>query len=156
MTIFQNHYPGKVALEYQRPMSNQGVTTMFRLGRGFGLLEGLTHSIYYKDVVIYDPKTWQNYMAKKFLTKEQIEAFKSKSLDYNYILSTIADEDSEFKEKYLKLSGNKTSSPSKMKSLLIYYFMMKQEENVNLKFTDNNIIDAFLISKYCFYSLNSK
>lgn len=154
LRIFQNHYPAKVLLEYQRPMQNQGVTTMFRLGRGFGLLEGLTYSIYYKDVTISDPKTWQNYLSKKYLSKDQIKAFTKKTLNYDYIISTI--EDSEFKEYYVKMCGNKTTSPSKARALYIYHQMNKDELSLSkssIKYTDHNLVDAYLIAKFLFYNI---
>lgn len=154
LEIFQRNYPAKVVLEYQRPMTGQGISTTFRLGRGFGLLEGLTSSIYYKDVYILDPKRWQNTLAKKYLTKEQIAAFVKKNLDYDYILSMI--EEGDFKDLYIKIVGNKSTSPSKAKSLLIFYSITQIEGAIDILYKDHNMIDAYLIAKFCFENIFNK
>jgi hypothetical protein len=154
LEIFQRNYPAEVILEYQRPMTGQGISTTFRLGRGFGLLEGLTSSIYYNNVYILDPKRWQNTLAKKYLSKQQIISFVKKSLDYDYILSTI--EDGEFKDRYTKMIGNKSTSPSKAKSLLIFHSITKLEGNIDILYKDHNMIDAYLIAKFCFENRPSK
>ncbi len=153
LKIFQKNYPAKVVLEYQRPMAGQGISTTFRLGRGFGLLEGLTHSIYNKDVYILDPKKWQNTLAKKYLTKDQIVAFNKKNLNYDYILSTIKEGD--FKEYYIKMIGNKSTSLSKAKSLLIFYSITQIEEPIDILYKDHNLVDAYLIAKFGYESWNS-
>ena len=36
--LFNNYKDSKIILEYQRPMPGQGSASMFRLGRGFGLI----------------------------------------------------------------------------------------------------------------------
>jgi hypothetical protein len=154
LEIFQRNYPAKVILEYQRPMTGQGISTTFRLGRGFGLLEGLSHSVYHRDVYIIDPKKWQNTLSKKYLTKEQIKSFVKKNLNYDYILSTIKPGD--FKDRYIKMLKNKSISPSKAKSFLIFYSITQNEGEIDILYKDHNRIDAYLMAKFCFENNFSK
>lgn len=146
LNIFNSIKPFKAILEYQRPMSKQGVTSMFRLGRGFGLLEGLiaTTSEEYK---IIDPKLWQNYFIKKYLTKDEKTYLKEKTKNIDYILNKI--EINEFKNFLTSYSSKKSFSLSKFKSMFIYQKICL--ENSLFTFSkDHNIIDSILISLFCF------
>ena len=81
INIFTKYNNAKMILEYQHPMSGQGISTTFRLGRGFGLLEGLSSIVSGDNVKILDPKVWQNYLIKKYLTIEQKKSFMKKTLN---------------------------------------------------------------------------
>ena len=70
--IFSKYENSSVVLEYQRPMPGQDVASIFRLGRGFGVLESLIN-VYYTKISIVDPKKWQNYLTKKYLTNSNIQ-----------------------------------------------------------------------------------
>lgn len=63
-------------LEYQRPISGQSMQSMFRLGRGFGVLEALLTTRFSK-VLIIDPKKWQHQVYKKYLSEDALAAFDS-------------------------------------------------------------------------------
>jgi len=148
--IFKQYSPSTVILEYQRPMSQQGISTTFRLGRGFGLLEGLT-SILCNKVFIIDPKIWQNYFKTKYLSKEQINEFKNKNYNAECIVSNFND--TAIKERYIKLINSKNINGSKVRALFIFDLLTKNK-NYSIKFKDDNIVDAFLISNYCFIKYN--
>jgi len=144
-----NSYPSSFCiLEYQRPMTGQGISSTFRLGRGFGLLEGLTN-VLCDNVIITDPKTWQNYFKKKYFSKEQIQAFKDKVYDDKCIIDSIKNPD--LKERYLKYSSSKSASVSKIKSLFICDIVCS-ETNEYINFKNHNLIDAFLIAKFGFHN----
>lgn len=145
--LFNNYKDSKIILEYQRPMPGQGSVSMFRLGRGFGLLEGITTTIYKDNVIISDPKLWQNYLSNKYLTKDISNAFKTKTLNYAMILDTIADD--IYKTWFLKYITMKSTSPAKVKSSYLYYIINSIDKDT-LDFKDNNIVDAYLIAKYCY------
>lgn len=145
---FNSYSSSFCILEYQRPMTGQGISSTFRLGRGFGLLEGLT-SLTCKKVIITDPKTWQNYFKKKYFTEEQIQAFKDKLYDDECIIDSIKNPD--LKERYLKYSNSKSASVSKIKSLFICDIVCN-ESNEYINFKNHNLIDAFLITKFGFYN----
>lgn len=49
-----------VALESQRPMPKQGVTSMFSIGRGLGLWEGLLAGLQIPYLLV-QPREWQAY-----------------------------------------------------------------------------------------------
>ncbi len=145
INIFKKYKNANVVLELQRPMSKQGVTSMFKIGRGFGIFEGLIYNNF-ENFNIIDPKKWQNYLSKQFLTKEETDCFISKNLKYDSLINNIKDE--EFKLWYTKFTSNKSTSLSKVKSAYIYY-KIKESYNINIMYKDNNLVDAFLISFYC-------
>lgn len=147
INIFTKYNNAKMILEYQHPMSGQGISTTFRLGRGFGLLEGLSSIVYGDNVKILDPKVWQNYLIKKYLTVEQKKSFMKKTLNYEYILTFI--DNGEFKDWYSKWIFNKTTSPAKARAIFLFYIISKQEI-LNIKYSDHNLIDAYLIARYLF------
>ena len=135
-------------LEYQRPMTGQGISSTFRLGRGFGLLEGLTNIICRKSIIL-DPKTWQNYFKKKHFSPKQIQAFKEKKYLDSCIVDSIKNND--LKKRYLKYADSKSSTVSKIKSLFICDIVC-YESGKYIDFTNHNLIDAFLIAKFSFYN----
>lgn len=149
ISIFKTYSPAKILIEYQRPMSGQGITSTFRLGRGFGLIEGLAYSIIENEILIIDPKKWQNYFAKKYLTSEEIKCFVKKTKDMDTIKEKIKQpEVKEWFEHYIEL---KSMSLSKAKSFFIYYRIMQKNNtllNMDNKI-DHNAIDAYLIGLYC-------
>jgi hypothetical protein len=140
---FRSLQPFNAIVEYQRPMSKQGVTTMFRLGRGFGLLEGLIASTA-NSYALIDPKQWQNYFIKKYLTKEEILAFKEKTKDIEYIKTQLNE--CEFKDFYVHYSSLKSASLTKLRSMYIYH-KMSQVENLPL-LKNHNMIDALLLVSF--------
>lgn len=145
LNIFNNLKPYKAVIEYQRPMSKQGVTSMFRLGRGFGLLEGIIASTS-EDYKIIDPKTWQSFFSKTYLSKEEKIYLKEKTKNIKFILNQIKLEN--FKIYLTNYSTKKTFSLSKFKTMFIYQKMCL--ENNNLEFLkDHNLIDSILIALFC-------
>lgn len=136
--------PYTAVLEYQRPMPKQGVASMFRLGRGFGTLEGLLAATA-ESYQIVDPKAWQNYFIKKYLLKEEQNAFKTKDIEYIKTLLTECD----FKEYFIKYSNLKSSSLTKLRSIYVYYKLLQDSNFFIPVVKDHNKIDAILISMFC-------
>lgn len=60
---FQLTKPNKVFIERQRAMPLQGVTSMFRIGYGFGLLVGICAGMGIPYEIV-EPKKWQNAIFK--------------------------------------------------------------------------------------------
>lgn len=142
--IFYNYAPANIVIEYQRPMKGQGITSMFRLGRGFGLIEGLA-SLKNNNIHIIDPKTWQNYLTKKYLDEEEILCFNKKSLNLERITEKITEEtQKQYFNKYINL---KSMSISKAKSFFIFS-KIKQKQEIHFNEKDHNLIDSFLIGYY--------
>ena len=95
-------------------------------------------------------------MAKKYLKDLNIH-FKPKTKNLELIQELILDD--KYKKWYTKFCNNKTTALSKIRSAFIYYKVM---ENLGLlssldviKYTNNNAIDGFLISKYCYDTISS-
>lgn len=131
----------KVYIEYQRPMSQQGVVSVFRLGRGFGLLEGLIRSRF-NTIELVDPKTWQNYIYKKYLPKDEILDFKE---DLSKVIERV---DPKYKEIFEKKANTKSFKLTKLKTLycftksgLVDKFSIKEIE-------DHDKIDSLMIAIY--------
>lgn len=141
LEIFRENRDAKVFLEHQRPMSKQGVVSVFRLGRGFGLIEGLAKATF-SDITMIDPKTWQNYLHKKYITKEEETAFKDNPLN---LLDKI---ESPYKELYEKKANTKSFKTSKLNT---FYCLYKSGyiKDFDLKvLKDHDKIDSFMISLY--------
>ena len=69
--IFKKHNPKYVFIEKQQPFPKQGVKSMFSLGRGQGIIEGIVGSLGISYELVH-PKTWQTYfMGKVKKTKEK-------------------------------------------------------------------------------------
>jgi len=137
----------KVLLEYQRPMSKQGVVSVFRLGRGFGLLEGILRAIF-DNVILIDPKTWQNFIHKKFLSKEEIRLFKE--FKYEELSKNL---ESLYKELFIKKYNTKSLKQTKIKS---FYSLCKSKYIEILPkdlLKDHDKIDSVLLSIYGYLSL---
>jgi crossover junction endodeoxyribonuclease RuvC len=133
----------KVYIEYQRPFEKQDIVSTFRLGRGFGLIEGIFSSKF-NTVVIIDPKTWQNFLIKKFFSDEEKNLSKSKETFINLL--------DKIDNKYLNLFNKKISMKSfkdtKLRSLYILYksgFIDKFNEK---ELSKHDLVDCFLISMY--------
>lgn len=159
--LLNKYYPNTIVLEYQHTRPGQGAVTQSRQMYGYGLLKGIISVISRNNFYIIDPLKWQNYFNKKYLSIDQLTVFKNKkiSLDNSIddfekvILDKIKDEN--FKNWYAKWSNNKTTSPSKCRSTFIYYLI--NENNINdIKYKDNNIVDSFLLAKYCYDLKNKK
>lgn len=58
VAIFRKHVPRMVALEKAQSMPGQGVRSMFTIGHGFGLFEGILSAMNYPYQLVH-PKTWQ-------------------------------------------------------------------------------------------------
>lgn len=133
----------KIILEYQRPFEKQGVVSVFRLGRGFGLLEGLIYSRF-TNISIVDPKTWQNTLYKKYLTKEESLYFKNKD-HFNIACLNIPDN-------YLELFNNKLKNKNfKLSKLKTLYCLYKSEyiKNFDTKTLNNHdLVDSFMMCLY--------
>lgn len=59
--MFEEYSPKMVALEIQQAMPKQGVTSTFKTGRGFGLLEGILIGLKIPYILI-KPRQWQSTM----------------------------------------------------------------------------------------------
>lgn len=131
----------KVFIEYQRPLPGQRIDSLFRLGRGFGLLEGLTSSIF-SSVTIVDPKKWQHYLYKKYMTKEESSIF---DLDTGILSATM-------EEKYSKIFDKKRSLKSikstKLKTFYCLYKTGYMESFSDKELKDHDKIDSFMIALY--------
>lgn len=145
-----NKYTGELVLEYQRPIGGCGVQSTFRLARGFGLLEGIAGTIKGTNLNIVDPKTWQNYLIKKYIPAEITDSFKKKTLNLDISINSIPD--SDFKLWYSKYVNQKSISSAKARSAYLYYAIVDDIDIINYK--NNGQIDAYLIAYYC-YLLNS-
>lgn len=148
LDIFCKYNNSYAVLEYQRPMANQGVMAMFRLGRGFGLLEGLCTMKFGSNLSIIDPNKWQNTLVKKYMTKKEADSFKSKTLNYEYIIQQIND--NSYKEWYIKQTLNKSASKAKLKTSFLFYKIKNTVEYVNINWKNNNLVDSYLLARYIF------
>ena len=141
--IFSKYENSSVVLEYQRPMPGQDVASIFRLGRGFGVLESLIN-VYYTKISIVDPKKWQNYLTKKYLTNsEQIILNNKDPLTYLELANNINSP-----ERFIKLCNAKNPKISKIKSYYIYKKLNYGQLTIP-ELTDHNLVDSLLISYYC-------
>lgn len=154
--IFKMYQPSNVVIEMQQVMSGQGLVTSGTVMRGFGLYEGIISCLYPYSYRIVKAVNWQNYLAKKYLKDLNIH-FKPKTKNLELIQELILDD--KYKKWYTKFCNNKTTALSKIRSAFIYYKVM---ENLGLlssldviKYTNNNAIDGFLISKYCYDTISS-
>lgn len=133
----------KIIIEYQRPMSQQGVVSVFRLGRGFGLLEGLFRSRF-EDIELVDPKTWQNFLIKKYLSKEEILLFKSNT----GIIELIDRIENKYREIFTKLAFGKSSKISKAKTFYMFLktgILPKVQEAIIKK---HDRVDSIMIAHF--------
>lgn len=133
----------RIYLEYQRPMPNQGIVSMFRLGRGFGLLEGIFRSKF-DFVELVDPKSWQNYLSKRFLSKEEIDEFKENR--FTKILNRIeVDEERNILTKLLFGSNHKISKAKTFYTFLKSGWKSKIDNSMIKK---HDRIDSFMIALF--------
>jgi len=157
-TLFKEYQNSTVALEYQRPIINrgiqktsaggQGAIAIFRTGRGFGILEALTE-VFFDKVYIVDPNKWQNFLANKYLTKEEKVVLKEKDPNYKYLIDRI--EHDAYKEWYSKYIAKKSLKKAKKKTAYIFYKIFKSMNyNIDINWKNNNIVDSFLLAKYIF------
>jgi hypothetical protein len=137
----------QVVLELQRAMPGQGTVSMFSTGAGFGLYKGLLYSIF-KDFDVVDPKKWQNTLANKYLSEDEVLVFKENN--YKTLITEIKNE--EFLVFFKKMIAKKSITVSKIKSAYIYYKICESNDTAIdlIKYSDNNIVDAYLISYYCY------
>lgn len=158
VSVFERYRNATVALEYQRPIVNrygqkasaggQGAVAIFRTGRGFGLLEGLVR-VYFDKYYIVDPNRWQNFLASKYLTREERVALKSKTPNYEYLIECI--DHGEYRKWYAKHVGKKSLTKAKKKTAYIFYKVFKSMNyDVSINWKNNNYVDSFLIAKYLF------
>ena len=59
--ILKKSKANHVFLEEARAMPKQGVVSMFNIGRGYGLIEGILAALEYSYTIV-NPKTWQKTM----------------------------------------------------------------------------------------------
>lgn len=60
-SILESADPDMVVLEKQQAMPGQGVSSMFQIGLGFGLWQGIVIGLGFK-IMIPHPRTWQKVM----------------------------------------------------------------------------------------------
>lgn len=137
-----------IIIEYQRPMSQQGVVSVFRLGRGFGLLEGMLRSIF-SDVSVVDPQVWQKFLFKKYLSAEENTCFKRDPLSIKDNL------ESPYKEIFTEKASLKSYKLTKLKTLYCLYKSgyIAQFSEKDLK--DHDKIDSFMLALYGEFSKNN-
>jgi crossover junction endodeoxyribonuclease RuvC len=156
--LFKEYQGSVVALEYQRPIidrygkkasaGGQGSVAIFRTGRGFGLLEGLVN-VFFNNITIVDPNRWQNFLLKKYLTKDEIQILKAKKVDYKQLIDNIKHD--KYREWYTKHVTKKSTSKAKKKTAYIFYKVFESYNfDIDIKWKNNNYVDSFLIAKYMF------
>lgn len=154
---FNKYQDAMVVLEMQQVFSGQGIVTNGTTMRGFGLYEGLLSCLYNGKFSIVKAVNWQNYLAKKYI-KDYIHCFNKKSLNLTEVYGNIENE--KFKTWYMKYSTGKSIKMSKVRSAFVYYVIATTTNAVksisDIKYTNNNAIDAFLISRYCYEIHNNK
>lgn len=145
--LLNKYKKSNVVMEQLSARPAQGVSSMFSLGYGCGLLFGLNYPIMNK-VIAINPKIWQNYLAKKYINKDIENKFNES--DYYSILDTI--ENDKFKKWFEKYINQKSAIASKIKSTYIYYLICKDNtfDIDMIKFNDNNITDSYLIAFYTY------
>lgn len=156
IAIFKKYNDGNIALEAQHTRPGQGAVTQSRQMYGFGIFTGLVKCLYPDSNYIIAPQKWQNFLSKKYLDKDIEECFKQKLLNHGKIINMMSNDN--FKTWYSKWICNKTTSPSKAKSVFMYYEMAKKNNNdINdIKYKDNNLVDSYLISRFCYESTYSQ
>lgn len=146
INIFCKYKNGTLFLEKQHPRPGNGAVTVGRQMFGFGLLYGLGHSII-DSVHIVTPQNWQNTLSKKYLKAGQSEWFKSSGIQNGKLSLALSDiYDDKYKRFFEKKVNAKKIDKSKIKSSYLYY---KIATNINdIKYTNNNAVDSYLISKF--------
>ena len=140
INILKEYSNATVIMEQLSARPGQGVSSMFSLGYGCGLFNGLCNSINNKVIVVH-PQKWQNSLTKLYFDNSISNAFKI--LDYDYIISKINNE--TFKQWFIKYINLKSSLPTKIKSAFLYYCIDKE---LSIKYSDNNIVDSYLLAYY--------
>ena len=137
-----------VFLEYQRPIPGQRIDSVFRLGRGFGLLEGIASEIF-SDIEIIDPKKWQHYLYKKFMTKEDLVLIEFGTDKVHLQM------DKEYGDIFEKKRSLKATKLTKLRTFYCLYKsgIMDKIPKADLKDTDK--VDSFMISYYGFLITNT-
>jgi hypothetical protein len=141
----------KINLEYQRPFERQSIVSTFRLGRGFGLLEGVVSTIF-SSVEIVDPKAWQNLLIKKFLTTEEKELVKSK--DKNDFIKLLPNIDSKYHDFFIKKVETKSFKNTKLRAFYLLCksgYIEKMDKDLYKK---HDLVDCVLIALYGFLKHN--
>lgn len=170
INIINEYSPNNITLEYQHTRPGQGAVNQGRQMYGFGLLKGMLTVLCKNNMSIVDPLKWQNYFIKMYLTPEQTKCFTSKKitdsqynncqyLKYQPIMDVILDSNIEFKTWYGKWIFNKSTTPSKARTIFVYYTILKKEKAlddlIQFKYQDHNLVDSYLMARYCHY-LNTK
>lgn len=147
---FKNN-ESKVVLEMQQVMQGQGIVSSGRIMRGFGLYEGLLACLFPNTSCIVKAVNWQNFLNRRYIKNDEIY-FKPKTKNLELIAEKITDND--YKEWFLKVIDNKSTQIAKFRSAYLYYVItMLSDCNLKkIKYTNNNIVDAYLISRYAYES----